>query len=932
MISRLPDPSLLRGRDAEIATLERHLKLARSGTSTVVIIEGGAGLGKTALLRDAVARAAGQEFRTGLGTADNDGMVDLAPVLEALFDGEPPLLDRAALPAPHASPEQRFWVLRDIQSLLEQAAGQHPLLICLDDLQWADSGTGVALQSLPARLPDLPLMWMLTARPGQRSARIRTALRELVAAGAEHLLLQPLDGAAVEQIVADTLGARPDENLRRAAARLQGSPFLVVEFARGLKQEGLVAVESDQARMIGRRPPSRVSDDMRRRLSNVSKPAEHVATCASSLSRRFSAADLGALAGLPAAELVSPVRELIQADILSESGERLAFTHDLIRGAVRASVPATVRRALDRQGAEVLLARGALPVEVARQLAASADPGDEVAIATLLKAADALGTTDPAASADLAAQALLLTDAQHPLRGPLVSCRAISLFAAGLGEEAKRFADTELRHTLPPAQEADVRLSIATMSTLSPDLRADNARRALALPGIAADRRALLAGMLLHNLVVAQRTGEAQREVAGLRQIAAEGQSREGQFAFALAETCLAIQLLQFDSAARHLESAAQIGTGRDVHQRRLEYFRSWMFLTVDRFADASQILDDSIRDAQRDRQNWALRMFETTKGLTEIQSGRLPAAAALLEGKFTASGAHLIDGVIDSVALSGLGQVRIHTGDERGAREVADMCQIVLETSAPGPRRHAAWYLASYAMAGGRSAEAHQRLLTLGHAERLSIFPLFPHDVANDPELLRIALAVGDDELVAHVVEIAERRQRLNPGHRSALAIAAHVRGLASRRADDLKTAVGLLRSVGRPLARASALEDLGQLQVMNGDTAGGIEALSEALRINTGIGALWDAARVRSRLRRLGVRRRIVQPQESPRTGWDALTAAEVQVARLAAEGKTNPEIAGQLFVSRFTVAAHLRRVFEKTGIRSRVELAKALAERAD
>jgi predicted ATPase len=149
----------LRGRDAQLAALEHHLGRARSGTGSVAIVEGSAGLGKTTLLQAALARAVGMAFRTGRGTADPiDGVVDLAVLMEALFDGDPPLLDRAALSDVHASPEQRFWLLQDIQTLLEQAALDEPLLICLDDLQWADSGTAAALRSLPQRLADLPVV------------------------------------------------------------------------------------------------------------------------------------------------------------------------------------------------------------------------------------------------------------------------------------------------------------------------------------------------------------------------------------------------------------------------------------------------------------------------------------------------------------------------------------------------------------------------------------------------------------------------------------------------------------------------------------------------------------------------------------------------------------------------------------------------------
>ena len=222
-----------------------------------------------------------------------------------------------------------------------------------------------------------------------------------------------------------------------------------MEFFRGLQDERIVTVESGRARLLEDRLPRRVSDNMRGRLLRMSPTADRVATLASALGRRFSVYDLAEMTRMPVGDLLDPIKELVQADIFIESDDRLAFGHDLIREAVRASSPVPVRRALDRQAADVLLARGALPVEVAEQLADSAEPGDETAIATLLQAADALGTTDPATAAKLAGRALELAPVRHRLRGPLVARRAISLFAAGLGEEGRQFADTELRQSTP---------------------------------------------------------------------------------------------------------------------------------------------------------------------------------------------------------------------------------------------------------------------------------------------------------------------------------------------------------------------------------------------------------------------------------------------------------------------------------------------------
>ena len=210
----------------------------------------------------------------------------------------------------------------------------------------------------------------------------------------------------------------------------------------------------------------------------------------------------------------------------------------------------------------MLLARGALPVEVAQQLADSAEPGDETAIATLLQAADTLGTTDPGTAAELAGRALELAPVRHPLRGPLVARRAISLFAAGLGEEGRRFADTALRQVLPAEEEARVRFSVASMFDLSPDLRADNARAALALPDLTADLRASLWASLFHNLVVAGRTDEALAIEGKAREAVYSSRNHACWFAFELPESAVHYQMYGFGRGLEILQAAERRGLG----------------------------------------------------------------------------------------------------------------------------------------------------------------------------------------------------------------------------------------------------------------------------------------------------------------------------------------------------------------------------------
>jgi DNA-binding CsgD family transcriptional regulator len=918
-------PSLpVRGRDSQIAVLEHGLQQALAGHESVTVIEGGPGMGKTRLLQAVWMRAADLSFRAGRGMADpSERVVEFAPLLEALFDHDPPLL-RATLSSVSAAPERRFWFLQEIQALLAEAALADPLLIVLDDLHWADSGTAAALRFLPRRLAAAPITWVLTLRPAQGAPTVQAAIAELVDIGASLLQLDPLDPGAVAEIVADVLAAKPDARLLKQTESINGNPFLLVDLVRGLEAEGIVTVVAGRATLTEDRLPSRISDGMRLRLARLPESVERVATTAASLSRRFTVADLASMSELSVPDLVTPIRILMQADILAESDDRLSFVHDLVRDAVRASVPIAVRRALDRRGADVLLCRGALPVEVATQLAASAEFGDNVAIANLADAAEALGTTDPRAAAELADRALDLIPDQHPLRGPLVSRRAISLFAAGMGEEAKRFADTVLRQALPPVQEAQVRLSIASMFTLSPDVRVHTARQALALPGLPEDLRGWLESVELHNLVVGGRTEEAQATGRAAR---ASG-SREARFACALATAGLDYQFQRFADALATLDAGCGSGTAEDVRARLAHYFRVWALAALDRFEEAFAVAEGGVRAARRDRQHWALYIFETSNGLLHLQAGKLPDAADALEGLLTVGDAATVGGIIDASNLSALVQLRIHAADERGARDAMRMCERMLASTAPGVCRHAVWGLASHAMALGHPEQAYARLCTLGESERTSILPLFPHDIANDAELIRIALAVDDAELVARAVAAAEERECLNPQVNSLAACARQLRGLANRSTVELAAAVPLIRAARRPLALASTLEDLGQFLIDDGSTAEGVEALDEALGIAVMIGANRDAARIRSRLRRVGIRRRVV-PAGEPRDGWESLTPAEHQIAMLVAEGRTNREISEHLFISPHTVNTHLRHIFDKLSIRSRVELA-LVAER--
>jgi DNA-binding CsgD family transcriptional regulator len=196
---------------------------------------------------------------------------------------------------------------------------------------------------------------------------------------------------------------------------------------------------------------------------------------------------------------------------------------------------------------------------------------------------------------------------------------------------------------------------------------------------------------------------------------------------------------------------------------------------------------------------------------------------------------------------------------------------------------------------------------------------------------LVRTAHTLGARTAAEAVVTAAERLAEDNPGFPAARAAAAHARGLLDGSPASLEQAV---TGHTGPWARASATEDLALL-IASDETGDGrrraVAAFDAALSAYEAMGAARDAARVRRRLRRLGVRRRHWSHTDRPVSGWASLTDTERAVAELVAQGLTNRQVADQLFMSAHTVAFHLRHVFRKLEIASRVELARLTLERS-
>src|SRR6202008_2799654 len=401
-----------------------------------------------------------------------------------------------------SSADLRYWGVHDLADAIHAAATQTPLAIVLEDTHWADNSTLLALRSLATARPDVPGLWVLTARTGAGGPAVQETLSVLQRADAAVVRVAAMSPSAVADMVQDAVRANADASLLNLAAKAHGNPFLVRELVGGLGEEGRLHVSGGRAVASGQGLPRRLGASMQQRLDRLSEGAGEVVRVAAVLPDRFSAGLLAAMLGRQPSSLMSAIGEAVRADLLVDDGEQLRFRHDLLREATRQSLPQSRRRAMERQSASLMLGMGAAPAEVATQLARSAEPGDREAIDALRQAAHSVGLSDAGAAADVSKRALELLAADDADRGLLVAETVGLLNRASRYQEAEELAVAALSEAASPEEEAEIRLRLATKNTHSTQRRIEENRRALQLDDISEVTRARHLAWLAYNLVV----------------------------------------------------------------------------------------------------------------------------------------------------------------------------------------------------------------------------------------------------------------------------------------------------------------------------------------------------------------------------------------------------------------------------------------------
>ena len=926
----------LRGREVQIQTLCNQLDAVQAGRGGIVLVMGQAGMGKTALLDAAASMSGERGIRVLRGAGDAAAQViPFGPLLEALVSAHDAPVAPASLRDLSQSPDQRFWLLRELQESLERAALRAPVLILVDDLQWADAATLAALGTLPRQLATHRILWLLAVRSGDLAAAARAALSRLEAAGALKVELDPLDRAAVAGVAEDLLGGVPDPALLKVLAGVQGQPFLLTELLRGMREERLLKVDGGIAQLTGTRIPLRFVDSVNDQLARLSAGARDSLQMASALGRRFSADELAALTGASAAAVLGALREALAAGLLTEDGARVGFRHDLVREAVDATLPKTVRQSLRRKAVDVMLRHGAPPSEVAELVMVVAKPGDTEAIAILRRAAAETGRVSPMVASQLSRRALDLTPPGDPGRGTLTAETLAYLRHTGQGAEAVRLMTAGAGDLADPVAEAEARLSLAVLSIhYAPADVVEQCQRALELPGVPIALRIQLLSVLSLGLDL---FGDASAAEQPAREAVSTARASGDPADEVVALVPCAIHALARGDWRQAIDLAGEAvarwpAEGMEAGLSLPEAWKAMIFIAVTRLDEAFALIDAGAQAAQRDGISARIRVWSMLRCRALFSAGQLADARAEAEAAIEMTdeigdGSY---GYINHVSLYILSSVALHTGDPaelaQARRSAARLHQA---QECPSSRRLGAWLLALVADADGDADTAARAALEA--LDPLAGGPLpatSPQMYADSAALTRILLEAGRHADAEAVVVRLQDFAALHPDFPLLECTVLHARALLDGDADTALRAVALSSADPRPLVRARVLEDAGRL-LPDVRAAEAVPLLEEALAFYAAAGAERDAARVRSLLRARGVRPPTGGPRSAPE--WPELTESEFVVVSLVARGATNREVADRLYLSPYTVNSHLRHVFAKLGIRSRVELARLTAERA-
>jgi len=947
---------LILDRDAELTAITAAITAAAGGRGTLIVVQGPAGIGKTTILRAACAEAGAQGIRTltarGLaleqgfsygvvrqllepvhaaaGPGEWDALLDGAarlarPVFDgALFDGaEPSGAEPTATEGgvPHATVHGLYWLTANL-------ADREPLVLAVDDAHWADAPSLRWLSHLAARIDGLPVVLLLGSRSGPDQPRVIGELEDYPAC--VRLGLRPLGAEASAALAREGLGDLPGPELCRAVHESTGgNPFLLDALIKAVRARGGDGPDESTVLALGPQP---VADAVTRRIGQLNEAAVALVRALAVLGRPAPLRHVATLAGMDLPQAALLTDRLRAAGVLA-AGALLEFEQPVVRNAIYDSIPPGERALAHARAAALLEADGADTELVALHLLRS-EPGAAPRAVTVLRAAAA--AADDRGAPDTAAEYLRRALAEPPPAGE----RAALLLDLGLALASDRdeAAVAVLREAVAHADDEG--------QPAGPD-RPTQATAALLSSGVL--------GIWGHH------GSAAQLALAGLSAASADPHVQDQLEAelFANSWASAATARPAWERIRPRLDSvAAEPRGGPGVLDWRVYDALSATMAArpgSEVMARFAPVLAEAMAEVQRDSLRAVIVMLVL---IWNDELGQARAVGDVLLADARARGSmNMIANLycLRSMILRRLGRLHAAADDGRMGFD------FTLRTSPPVAVAWAAAFLVEALTKIGRFAEAEKvvavaedrqppdgwihtimfaqargalRVAAQRHEEGLAdllsaaegwraIGVSCPAAATWRIPAVTACMALGRQEDAAR---LAAEQLELALAAATPATLGVSLRVAAPFAPDPeraLAEAISLLEAADDRYEQGLALADLGAHRRRAGRRRDAREPLRRALDYAERTGGERLRGYARAELLAVGAR-----PRRAALTGPDALTTAERQVATLAAEGRSNRQIAQQLFITQATVETHLRHAFHKLGISSRADLPARLA----
>jgi DNA-binding CsgD family transcriptional regulator len=889
------------GREPELRAVDAFL----DGTAQALAIVGDPGIGKTTVWREAVdrarargaivlvARPAESEARLSFG-----GVADLtSAVPPEAFDSLPGPqrrgLDVALLRADSPGPPARRVVATALLTLLRELAAETPVVIAIDDLHWLDPPSAGALEFALRRLDETNVRVIYSLRPDA------TAPPGLLT---EHIEIGPMSVAALHRILGDTIGrtfARPV--LIRITEASGGNPLHAIEIARELERRGV------QDSVAPLPVPDSLGALVRARVRALPAPTRDALLRVAALARPDTKlVDQSALAAAEESDLVS----------IDPSG-RVRFTHPLFASAVYGSAATSRRRTVHGDLATLV----ADPIERAHHLAlASAGPNPDVVTELESAARRARSRAAPDTAANLLDLALRLVPAGSEETQRLQLELAEHLYFASDFARSRTVLE-ELLETLGPGDRRS--RALAALAEIDYWHKGESAAAGLMEEALACAESLVQRARCLTQFAMYASTVDLEqaRNAASAACELLEGhESEEPALAAAALGAKVRAELFLghgYDASSAERAQALELAAPSlpvAVDGRVVFKLGQWLRY-IDDLDGARARLDEAEQQAHDEGDDASLGNILLNKVVVETWAGNWEDAAVLTERMSDAFDQQ-------GVEPEGIGPWRAYLHAYAGRLDET------LAAAGPPPAEPLIAAIHDRCvglahLAAGHVAEADRHL-----ARAVEVFERVdfrePAIWRVDGDAIEAAVASGELERAERLVTRLEKQAERTgiPWNR---VVAARGRGLLLAANGELEGAAAALERALADHAACPMPYERARTLLVQGQVLRRLKRKREARRALDEAAALFASLGADAWVERANAERQRVASRHAP----DGLTPSELRMARLAADGLTNPEIAAQVFVSRKTVEATLARVYRKLSISSRGQLDRALRE---